>query len=127
MTDPFSNPATASGTKVTDFEGNLLLITPTSHEQDISTDYGTKDAVKANIVVINEDDPAKSIKHDDMLLFQARLISQTKGFIGQSLVLGRLGKGEAKKGQSAPWQLADATDDDKVKARAYLASVAPAL
>lgn len=127
MTDPFSNPATASGTKVTEFEGSLLLVTPTGYEEGIETSFGTKDAVKANVVVIDEADPTASVKHDDMLLFQARLIGQTKSFVGKGLVLGRLGKGEAKKGQAAPWQLADATDDDKVKARAYLASVAPAL
>jgi hypothetical protein len=126
-TDPFSGPASASGVKVTEFEGRLLLVTPTNYEEGIETQYGAKDAVRASVVVIDEEDPAKSEKHDDVLMFQGRLIGQTKPFVGKGLVLGRLGKGEAKKGQSAPWMLEDPTDDDKVKGRAYLASVAPSL
>lgn len=126
-TDPFSGPASASGVKVTEFEGRLLLVTPTAYEEGIETQYGAKDAVRASVVVIDEEAPEKSEKHDDVLMFQGRLIGQTKPFVGKGLVLGRLGKGEAKKGQSAPWMLEDPTDDDKVKGRAYLASVAPSL
>lgn len=126
-TDPFSGPASASGVKVTEFEGRLLLVTPTAYEEGIETQYGAKDAVRASVVVIDEEAPEKSEKHDDVLMFQGRLIGQTKPFVGKGLVLGRLGKGEAKKGQSAPWMLEDPTDDDKVKGREYLASVAPSL
>lgn len=126
-TDPFSGPASASGVKITDFEGDLLLITPTGYEEGISTSYGEKDAVRANVVVIDEADPAKSEEHRDVLMFQGRLIGQTKPFVGKGIVLGRLGKGEAKKGQSAPWMLLDPTDDDKTKGRAYLAAKAPTL
>lgn len=126
-TDPFSGPASASGVKITEFEGSLLLITPTSYEEGIETSFGTKDAVKANLVVIDEKSPADSDAHEGILMFQGRLIGQTKPFVGKGLVLGRLGKGEAKKGQSAPWMLLDPTDDEKEIGRAYLASVAPSL
>ena len=126
-TDPFSGPASASGVKITEFEGRLLLITPTSYEEGIDTAYGEKDAVKANLVVIDEDNPANSEQHEGILMFQGRLIGQTKPFVGKGLVLGRLGKGEAKKGQSAPWMLLDPSDDEKKIGRAYLASVAPSL
>jgi len=37
------------------------------------------------------------------------------------MVLGRLGQGEAKKGQSAPWMLSEATEADKVIGRNYIA------
>jgi hypothetical protein len=128
MTDDlFNAPASASGVKVTEFEGKLLLVTPTSYEEKIDTSFGEKDAVKANVVVLDEKSPTSSEKHDGMLFFQGRLIGQTKPFVGKGLVLGRLGKGEAKKGQNAPWQLEDPTDPDKDVARAYLTSVAPEL
>lgn len=125
--DPFSGPASASGVKVTEFEGRLLLLTPTSYEEGIDTSYGEKDAVKTNLVVIDEDSPADSEEHEGILLFQGRLIGQTKPFVGKGLVLGRLGKGEAKKGQSAPWMLLDPSEDEKKVGRAYLASKAPSL
>jgi hypothetical protein len=127
MTDPFNDPASGSGVKVTEFEGRLLLITPTGYEEGISTDFGEKDAVRANIVVIDEKAPGESERHDDVLMFQGRLIGATKKFVGKGMVVGRLEKGEAKKGQSAPWQLATASDDEKTLARTYLASTSPDL
>lgn len=125
--DPFNDPGTASGARITDYEGRLLLITPTGYREEIETMHGTKDAVEANVVVIDEDAPTSSEKHEGLLLFQGRLIGQTKGFVGKGLVLGRLGKGTAEKGKNAPWELATATDEEKDKARAYLTSVSPEL
>jgi hypothetical protein len=42
------------------------------------------------------------------------------------MVLGRLGQGVAKPGQSAPWTLTPASDADKVTAGKYLEHVAAA-
>lgn len=128
-TDPFNSPAASSDVKITEFDGDLLLITPTSYEEDIQTIHGAKDAVKADVVVINEKKPAKSEKHEGLLIFQGRLIGQTKSFVGKGLVLGRLREANdlKKKGQNAPWVLDDPTDEEKDIAREYLASVAPSL
>lgn len=128
-TDPFNSPAVSSDTKITEFDGDLLLITPTSYEEDVQTVHGTKDAVKANVVVIDEKRPERSDSHEGMLIFQGRLIGQTKPFVGKGLVLGRLREAKElkKPGQNAPWVLADPTDEDKDKAREYLASIAPQL
>ena len=127
MTDPFSKPAAGGKFTAADHKGKLLLITPTSYEQGIATTFGDKDAVKANIVVIDEGNPSGSEVIEDALLFGGVLIGQTKSFVGKGLVLGRLGQGTAKKGQNAPWLLEDPTDAEKDKARAYLASQAPQL
>lgn len=124
--DPFNDPA-AGGTKITEFEGRLILITPTGYEESISTAYGEKDAVRANVVVVDEKTPQASERHDDVLIFQGNLIGATKRFVGKGMVIGRLGKGEAKKGQSEPWILTTATDEEKSYARQYLASTAPEL
>lgn len=125
--DPFSGPAEGGRFNAETNKGKLLLITPKSYEEGIETTFGTKDAVKADIVVIDEDNPSASEKIEDGLLFGGVLQGQTRPRIGKGLVLGRLGQGEAKKGQNPPWKLSDPTDDEKAKARAYLASQVPAL
>lgn len=127
MSDPFNSPAAGGKFTAADHNGKLLLITPVSYEEGIQTTFGTKDAVKANVVVIDENNAGNSEEIDGALLFGGVLIGQTKSFIGKGLVLGRLGQGTAKKGQQPPWVLADPTDAEKDKARAYLASTAPQL
>lgn len=127
MTDPFSNPAAGGRFSAKDHNGRLLLITPTGYRESVETTFGTKDAVEANIVVIDERKPADSEEIDGGLLFGGVLIGQTKSRIGKGMILGRLEQGEAKKGQQPPWRLADATDAEKDLARAYLASKAPQL
>jgi hypothetical protein len=127
MTDPFNDPASGSGVKITEFDGRLLLITPTGYDEDIDTVHGKKDAVRANVVVIDEKSPGESERHDDVLIFQGNLIGATKRYVGKGMVVGRLGTGEAKPGKNAPWILTTATDDEKTLAKAYLASTAPEL
>lgn len=127
MTDPFNSPAAGGRFSAKDHNGKLLLITPISYEEGIETTFGSKDAVKANVVVIDEANPGDSEEIENGLLFGGVLIGQTKSFIGKGLVLGRLEQGEAKKGQQPPWRLADPTDAEKDKARAYLATKAPQL
>lgn len=125
MTDPFSNPAAGGRFSAESNNGKLLLITPTSYKEGISTTFGVKDAVEANIVIVDEVNAGNSEEIDGALLFGGVLIGQTKPQIGKGLVLGRLGQGTAKPGQKPPWTLTDPTEADKDKARAYLASRAP--
>lgn len=101
-------------------EGELLLIEPTSFEQGITTQMGTSDAVKANIIVL--DGPNAGSTFDDALIFPKVLQSQTKPKIGGGYVLGRLGKGEAKPGKSAPWMLHSFTDQDAQVAQNWINS-----
>jgi hypothetical protein len=55
----------------------------------------------------------------DALLFGAVLVPQlTNG--GEELVVGKLGQGEAKAGQNAPWLLWDPTEEEEAKAEAFL-------
>ena len=51
------------------------------------------------------------------------LAVQLRPRIGQK-VLGRLGQGQAKPGQDAPWVLAEATESDVDVALAFLAKIA---
>lgn len=124
--DLFNSPASGAKFNAADHKGKLLLITPTGYKEGISTSFGTKDAVEANIVVVDEQSPAGSQEIDSALLFGGVLIGQTKAYVGKGLVLGRLSQKPTDKGNPA-WVLSDPTDGDKDKARAYLATKAPAL
>jgi hypothetical protein len=116
--DPFAPPGGGNFDART-LNGSLLLITPLSHEKDIKTANGLKDAIKANIVVLDGSEAGSEISGG--LIFQGRLIGQLKGRIGNGMVLGRLGQGPAEKGKNPPWVLDDPNAGDKDAARAYLA------
>lgn len=118
MTDPFAAPATSTGIDYKEINGALLLIDVVGVEKDVPTSLGTKDAVRADVVVIDGDQAGESF--EDALIFPKVLQSQLRSRAGQK-VLGRLGQGVAKPGQSAPWLLAEATETDKATARAHLA------
>ena len=107
---PFATPAApGSGISWADYNGRLLLIEPHAVKTDIQTSFGPSDAVQADVVVLDGDDAGT--EYPDTLIFPKVLQSQVAGRIGQK-VLGRLGQGQAKPGQSAPWMLAEATADD---------------
>ena len=115
--DQFDSPST--GAKITEYEGQLLLCTPTDHREAIATAFGPADAVVTDLVVL--DGPHAPQREAGVLVFQKALQGQLRPKIGTGrMVLGRLGRGQAKAGQSAPWVLTEPTDDDKAMARAYL-------
>jgi len=118
-TDPFATPGTASGVQWEDLKGALLLIEPHTVETGIQTTFGEKDAIRADVAVL--DGPSKGEQHPDTLVFPGVLISQLKTRLGQK-VLGRLGQGQGKPGQKPPWILTEATDADKQIGLAYLAN-----
>lgn len=118
-TDPFAAPAAANGIKWADVNGALLLIEVRDVEKDIDTTFGKTDAVRADIAVL--DGTGKGDTYPDCLIFPKGLQSQLRSRIGQK-VLGRLGQGAAKAGQSAPWLLQEATAADKQVGLAYLAN-----
>lgn len=123
MTDLFDAPGSASGVKWEDLNGRLLLVQPLAEERDIPTAFGAASAVRANVTVL--DGPTAGEEYADTLIFPKVLQSQVKGNCGSGRFnLGRLGKGNAKPGQSAPWMLGDPTDADKETARAHLAAKA---
>lgn len=122
--NPFSKPASASGIQWEDHIGKLLLIEPTALETGINTNFGEKDAVRADVTVIDANGSGPE-EYKDALIFPSVLISQTRSLIGEK-VLGRLGQGEAKPGQKPPWKLLDATDNDVDLGVRYLDSRKPA-
>lgn len=117
MTNPFATPGSTSGVDYAELNGSLLLIQPQSLEACINTSLGTKEAVRADIAVL--DGPNAGAEHTDTLIFPRVLIGQLRSRIGQK-VLGRLTQGAAKPGQNAPWILAEATPADVQIGMAYL-------
>lgn len=118
--DNFSQPAAGSKFKPADYQGNLLLVWPTEYRTGIKTDYGESDAIAARVVVLDGDNGYE--EHDNVLFFQAALIGTLKPSVGNGKpVLGRLGRGTSKPGQSAPFILTPFTEEDAKVARAYFA------
>jgi hypothetical protein len=115
----FATPsAPGGGITWADHKDALLLIEPLSFEAQVSTAFGAADAVKANVTVI--EGAGAVATYDETLIFPKLLVSQTKSSIGQKL-LGRLGQGSAKPGQSPPWLLNEASAADIAKAEAWVA------
>ena len=118
--DNFSQPASGSKFRPADYQGKLLLVWPTEHRTGIKTDYGDSDAIAARVVVLDGDNGYE--EHDNVLFFQSALIGTLKPSVGNSKpVLGRLGRGTSKPGQSAPFILTPFTEEDAQAARAYFA------
>jgi len=118
--DSFSQPASGSKFKPADYQGKLLLVWPTEHRTGIKTDYGDSDAIAARVVVLDGDSGYE--EHDNVLFFQSALIGTLKPSVGNKKpVLGRLGRGTSKPGQSAPFILTPFTEEDAQAARAYFA------
>ncbi|TFV66082.1 UNVERIFIED_ORG: hypothetical protein E4P37_07885 [Bacillus sp. AZ43] len=92
----------------TALQGALLLFTVTAAEVD---------AVRADVIVLDGDKEGEV--YTDTLIFPKVLQTQVKPSIG-SMVLGRLGQGQKKPGQSPPWVLLPATEADKVTGRDWL-------
>jgi hypothetical protein len=113
----FKDPGTGGDKLPLDeLEGCLLLVDVHEHDGEFETTFGRTGMVRADVAVL--DGPRKGHRFDDTLIFPKVLQSQLRGSVGEQ-VLGRLGKGKAKPGQSAPWQLAAADDADKATAERY--------
>lgn len=91
--------------------GRLALVLPHEYKSGIPTTYGVKDAIDAEVVIL--DGPEAGLRIPTARIFSLVMLGQLKGKVGGSeAVLGRIGKGQAKQGQQAPWILADPTDED---------------
>lgn len=119
--DLFDGPGSADMFKPTDHNGRLLLIKPKQVLAAVPTkDYGEREAIEADIHIL--DGPTAGTVLRSGRIFGLVMIEQLKDNAGTGRFnLGRLGQGEATKG-NPPWKLFDPTDADKDLARRYLAS-----
>jgi len=117
----FNDPATPTGIDYEQLNGSLLLFTVHSVEEGVNTSFGLKNPVRADVAVL--DGEHKGEVFADTLVFPLVLIGQLRGNVG-SMVLGRLGQGNAKPGQKPPWRLTAATDAERAVGQKYLAYIA---
>jgi len=120
--DPFNPPSTSTGIQWDDHKGELLLITIKEQRTGIQTAFGEADAIEADVTCL--DGEHQGTTFTDILIFPKVLQSQLRPSIG-GMVLGRLGQGDKKAGQSAPWKLADPTEDDRKTGLAWLNAQQP--
>lgn len=123
---PSDAPASGDGWKITSDEtrGALMLITPLRLDKADTKEWGEKEVVVADVVVLNEKKPEKSVEHEEVYIFSGYLKGALRGYIGERRVLGRLQntKDTTKKKDKGNfyWELEDADADDVAVARAYL-------
>jgi hypothetical protein len=115
----FAAPAASSGIQWDTLKGALLIVEPVEVVHDLATTYGTANAVRATVSVI--DGPNAGEVYEDTLVFPKVLQSQLSSRLGQK-VLGRLVQGVAKGNQSPPWKLETGNDLDVNTATQWLAS-----
>jgi hypothetical protein len=110
------NPTTGF---VKDDHGDHLLAFVEPRAEEASTSFGESTAARCSFVVCLDDRSVTA----DVLLFGSVIVPRVTGTESE-IVVGRLGKGLAKPGRSAPWLLDDPTDDDLTKVEAFLARYA---
>jgi hypothetical protein len=103
------------GFEKAEHEGHLLAFVSPSLEEGVVTKFGASDAARVRSVLCADD----LSLHSDQLIFGAALVPRLIGADGD-IVVGRLVRGEARNGQSAPWLLDDPTGDDLAEAQAML-------
>lgn len=116
----FQQPSQGDRFNAAELLGALCLFYVHEIRQGIITAFGDREAVAADIHVL--DGPKQGEVLENCLIFQGALIGSLRGAAGGDPVLGRIGQGVAKPGQSAPWVLIPFTDADAVNATAYLAT-----
>jgi hypothetical protein len=115
----FNDPSAASGIDWKELHGSLLLVKVHSQETDIQTVHGPSNAIRADVHVL--DGSLEGSVYADTLVFPKVLQSNLKPAIGkgEGLVLGRLGQGQKKPGQSPPWVLSTASETEKKLGKEY--------
>lgn len=123
--DLFDSPGSTTGIKWDDHKGQLVLIW--SHEvKPFEYEGENKDVIEADVVVL--DAPGGPIEYRRCIIFPRVMQGQLRNNVGRNKPnLGRVGKGEAKPRQTAPWVLIDPDESDKRMAVEFLTSNATAV
>jgi hypothetical protein len=131
--DPFKS-GSDGGAGITEYEGQLLLVTPHEYVEVFPTTFGDTDCVRVDFAVLDAPDGVEEV--EDTLVFQRMLIgalkSQAKfnekngvdesnGYPKMTLGVLVQDTDRQKKGQSAPWVLAEPNAEQAQLARNYLA------
>lgn len=118
--DPFTTPAKSSDYRIADFLGELVLVRPTEVIEEMVTEVGTTDAIRADVTPLTGE--LAGTLCEDLLVFQLALKRALRKVLEGSnpYLLGRLTKGTAKAGKSAPYIFAEPTPEEEDVARRHL-------
>ena len=116
----FNDPSNSDILPLDDLIGSLLLVTVYEETDEINTVHGPQTAIRADVVVL--DGAKRGETFGDTLIFPRVLKSQLRRSAGGMMVVGRLGQGVKKPGQSPPWTLSTATPEEKAIAQSYIDS-----
>lgn len=105
----FNAPGKADYFEIKKYVGALALIAVNEYLPAFTTTMGVSKAVKAKVAIL--DGPYAGDVYPDAMFFGKKIVPQMSGQIG-SVMLGRIGQGQARPGQSAPYQLDDFTPED---------------
>jgi hypothetical protein len=118
--DPFALPSTGGGGdyKFTDFMEELLLIRPTSEDVMSTSVSAETEVIRADVVRLDNDNE----QVEDLFVFQSALIRNLRKVLRgpNEWVLGRLTKGTAKPGKSAPYILDQPNADEIARAQTVM-------
>lgn len=111
MGDFVSAPAPTSGGFCKEEHLGTLLIVEIFGIVKENGDYGEQDVIMGNVHVL--DGPMAGHCYDEQTIYGRRLVGQARATLnaGANRMLGRLARGQAKKGQP-PWILAEPSADD---------------
>jgi hypothetical protein len=122
--NPFSTPSSSEKVIVAENLGKLMLITPKEVLASVPTIHGDKEALVADVTILDTTGKGKNEVFNDVRIFQGVLIGKLKTSIGKPMpVLGTLAQGEAKKGKNAPWVINAPTDAEVKVGIAYWESL----
>lgn len=98
--------------------GSLVLVYVREYRDKVTTSFGESDAVAVDLHVLDGKHAGESFENS--LLFQRALVGALRGAVGGDPVLGRIGQGVAKPGQSPAYILNPFTDADAALATAWI-------
>ena len=117
--DPFGMPSGGGdGPKITDDLGAALLLRPTEFRPQMNTSNGPADVIVADWIVL--DGPSQGQVREGSLIFQRVLVKDLKKIFDNPatpFMVGVLGKGEARNGNSAPYLFGMPSDEQVTLAR----------
>jgi hypothetical protein len=108
----FGKPAKVSeGVKPADVDGHLVVIRPIK-VVDVVTKYGEATAIDVDLIDIDEER-----SYEGCRWFGKLLVATMRDQIDQ-LLIGTVGRGTARNGQSPPWVIEDQSENPTAVARA---------
>lgn len=119
---PSAMGSSSESIRITDLENRLIIVVPDGDEVTIETSRGPADARPVKVLDVDA-----GTGWQEGIVFQRALRAQLgRASAAGSPLVGRLGRGPASPGKSAPWLIEDPSDAELERARAaYLKQEVP--